>query len=504
MEKRASIEYEEVSSDSLEIQPLNQEQQDTEKPNNFIDKIGLRLRAEIRGIERVPDNQRQKGSMLTPFFIFASPNLAISALSTGALGPAVFGLDFWTCVIIIVVWSFIGALPVGLFAVFGMRFGLRQQILSRYLTGNVMGRIFALFNVISCIGWNAINIIPSVELLCQMGPLPPWAGCLIFVVITCGIAVLGYQYIHVYERYSCIPNFIVYLFIIARLTMQNDFSVGTMARGTAEAGNVLTYIATIFGFVAGWSPSAADFMVYMPANTKRWKVFWPMVFGLSLPSIFTLILGAACGMTTFNNPEYDAAFKSDSIGGLVYAILVTNSFRGFGKFLCVILAMSAVANNLPGSYSLALSTQAIWSQLARFPRIGWCLVGNFVSLALAIPAYYRFSATMSNFLSIIGYNVSIYIGITMSEHLLFRKSLAAYDVTNYHDKSTTPVGFAGVAAFCVGVATTVLSMNQTWYLGVISQRFGEYGGEVAFELNIVSAFVVYSLIRPFELKRFGR
>ncbi|CAH2354008.1 purine-cytosine permease Fcy2p [[Candida] railenensis] len=488
----------------IEKRGLEEVNQEDVAPKNIIDKLGLRFNAEIRGVERVPEDQRSKGSMLTPFFIYASPNLAIAALSTGALGTASFGLDFWTCTIVIIIWSFIGALPVGLFAVFGMKFGLRQQILSRYFTGNIMGRVFALFNVISCIGWNAINIIPSVELLAQLGPLPPWAGCLIFVVITCVIAMWGYKYIHLYERYSGIPNFIIYLVIIARLTMSKNFTFGTMGKGTAEAGNVLTFIALIFGFVAGWCPSAADFMVYLPSNTKSWKVFWPMVFGLSLPSMFALILGAACGSATATDPDWADAFESDSIGGLVYAILVPNSLHGFGKFCCVILALSGVANNLPGSYSLSLAIQAVWSPLAKFPRIGWCFVGNFLSLALSIPAYYKFSATMSNFLSIIGYNVSIYIGISLSEILVIRRSWSAYDFSNFDDGSTVPIGIAGVFTFCCGVATTVLSMNQTWYSGVISQKFGEYGGEVSFELNIVACFIIYSIVRPIEKKYFKR
>lgn len=473
-------------------------------PKNFIDKLGLLLNAEIRGIERVPDDLREDKSMWGPLTIFLSPNLAIAALGSGALAPTVFGLDFWTSVIIIIVWSLIGALPVAFCATFGMKFGLRQQIMSRYFTGNIMGRVFAFFNAISCIGWNAINIIPSVELLSSMGPLPPWAGCLILVILTCVIAILGYKYIHIYERYSGIPNFIIYLILIARLAKSGNFEFGTMDTGKAEAGNVLTFIALVFGFVAGWTPSSADYFVYIPSNTPSWRIFVPVFIGLSVPCIFTLILGAACGMGTLGNEEWAAAFEKDSIGGLVYQILVENSLHGFGKFCCVILALSAIANNLPGSYSLSLSIQALWSPLAKFPRIGWCIAGNFLSLGLSIPAYYVFSQAMSNFFSIIGYNVSIYIGITLCEHFIFRKGFGGYDITNFEDRKTLPVGLAGLFAFCCGVVTTVLSMNQTWYSGVILQTFGKYGGEISFELNIFTTFIVYAIVRPFEKKYFKR
>ena len=72
-----------------------------------------------------------------------------------------------------------------------------------------------MFNVISCIGWNAVNVIPCAQLLNSVGPLPPWAGCLILVGCTCIFAVFGYKTVHLYEKYSWIPNFIVFMIIIA-------------------------------------------------------------------------------------------------------------------------------------------------------------------------------------------------------------------------------------------------------------------------------------------------
>lgn len=475
-----------------------------EKTDNFLNKIGLKFNAEIRGVERVPESKREDGNWLNSLTVFLSPNFAVSTLSTGMMGPTYYDLDFRTCILCIVFMGILGSIPVGLYSIFGAKFGLRQQILSRYFTGNIMGRVFAFFNVISCIGWNAINIIPSVQMLVSLGSLPAWAGCLIFVVITSVLALFGYKTIHIYERYCWIPNCIVYLIIIARFTMSHKFTWGHMETGTTEAGNVLTFISAIFGLTAGWSPSAADYFVYMPSNTNPWKIFFCMVVGLSFPAIFTMILGAAIATSTHSDPAWKAAYDDNSVGGLIYQVLVTDSLHGFGKFCVVVLAFSTISNNLPGSYSLSLATQAIWSPLARFPRLGWCLIGNFVSLALCIPAYYVFAETMSNFLSIIGYNVSIYIGITLAEHFVFRRGFKGYNPEDCDDRSKLPVGVAGVFAFAVGVACTVLSMNQTWYQGVIAKKLGEYGGDIGFELNIAGSFIAYCCARPFELKYFGR
>lgn len=475
----------------------------TVEADNFLDKIGLRFNAEIRGIERVPEDQREDGNWLNSLTVFLSPNFAVSSLSIGVMATTYYQLDFRTSVLCIVFMSIVGSVPVGLYSIFGAKFGLRQQILSRYFTGNIMGRVFAFFNVISCVGWNAVNVIPSVQMLVSLGPLPPWAGCLIFVVCTCTLALFGYKTVHLYERYSWIPNLIIYFIMIARFTMAKKFTWGTMEKGKAEAGNVLSFISSVFGLTAGWSPSAADYFVYMPSKTNPWKIFFCMVVGLSVPAIFTLILGAAIGTSTLTDPVWNAAYNDNSIGGLVNQVLIQDSLHGFGKFCVVILSFSTISSNLPGSYSLTLAIQAVWSPLAKFPRLGWCLIGNFVSLAICIPAYYVFAEAMSNFLSIISYNVSIYFGISLAEHFLFRKGFKGYHVENFNDRSELPVGVAGVVGFAFGVASTILCMDQTWYQGVIARKFGSSGGDISFELNIIFSFVGYAIVRPFELKYWG-
>lgn len=489
-----------VLSFDHEAQLMNQNQECSVTPG-FINKIGLKLHAEIRGIERVTEEQKQNGFWAAPISMFLAPNLAISALSTGMLGPTYFRLDFRTCVLCCLFFPMISAVPVGFFALFGTKFGLRQQILSRHLTGNLMGRVFALFSVMSCLGWNAVNVLPAVQMLVSLGPLPPWAGCLIFSVITCTLAFFGYKVIHTYQRYSWIPNLVVYLVIIARLCKSQVLRSEPVGGAEVTAGNVLSFITTIFGFVAGWSSSAADYFVYIPSDTPVWKMVLSMVIGMAIPCILTFILGAACAMGTFREPLWATAFQKNSVGGLVHQILVVDNLHGFGQFCMVILALSAVANNLPGSYSLSLSMQAIWSPLAKFPRLGWCIFGNFVSLGLSIPAYYVFAQTMSTFLSIISYNVSIYIGITFAEHFVYRKGFAGYDLSNFNDVNTIPVGIAGVFGFCCGITSTVLSMNHTWYRGVIARAIS---GDISFELNVAFAFVGYNLVRPFEIKYFGR
>lgn len=473
---------------------------------NFIDRWAGKLNAETKGIELITDEEKTESSVLNAATMWLSANFVIATFSLGALGITVFALSFWQAVLTIIFFALLGATPVAYFSVFGPKLGLRQIFLSKYLMGNYAMRIFAFINMVACVGWGAVNIMASAQLLniVNNGACPPWAGCLILIVCTILVTFFGYHVIHTYEKYSWIPNAIIFLIIIARMSMSGNFEFGEMKGGSVTAGHVLSFGGTVYGFATGWTTYASDYTVYQRRDSNPWRIFFGILIGLYTPLVFTLILGAACATGTLKDARWNELYQTKSISGLVYAILVEKSLHGFGEFCCVLLALSTVANNIPNMYSVSLSAQALWSKLAKIPRVFWTIVGNFVTLAICIPAYYEFDSVMENFMNLIGYYLAIYQAMCLLEHLIWnRGNFAAYDYENFQDKTKYPVGIAGVFGFCCGVAGVVIGMDQTWYAGVIGRRIGA-GGEIGFELAFAFAFIGFNLVRPLEKKYIGR
>jgi len=156
-------------------------------------------------------------------------------------------------------------------------------------------------------------------------------------------------------------------------------------------------------------------------------------------------------------------------------------------------------------YSIGLSIQAVWSKLIKVPRIAWTLIGNGITLAICIPAYYHFEAVVEHFMSMIGYYLAIYEAISYSEHFFYNKGkFFAYDFENHKDINSHPLGIAGTLAFCFGVAGAVVGMSQVWYVGPIAAYIGPMGGDVGFELAFGFAFIVFNVVRPLEKKYIGR
>lgn len=475
---------------------------------SFWDRIGAKLNAETKGVEPVTDEEKTDDSVINAASMWFSANMVIAAYALGTLGPLVFQLNFGVSVLVIVFFNLLGLVSVAFFSVFGAEFGLRQMILSRYLLGNVTARIFSCINVIACVGWSVVNTIASAQLLSMINPggrqCPPWAGILVITGCTVLVTFFGYGIIHKYEKWSWVPNFVVFLVIIACLAKNGSFTNGEWGGGATTAGGVLSFGSAIYGFATGWTTYAADYTVYMPRNFNKMKIFFSLVAGLAFPLFFTMILGAASARATLSNPAYLEYYKSDSIGGLTFAILVPDSLHGFGQFCCVVLAMSTVANNIPNMYSTALSAQATWEPLAKIPRVVWTLVGNAASLAIAIPAYYKFESFMQNFMDSIGYYLAIYTSISLSEHFIYRRGFKGYDVNAWDKWSQLPIGIAGCSALFVGAVGVALGMSQTYWTGEIGRLIGEFGGDIGFELGAGFAFVTFNLVRPLELKYMGR
>ncbi|RCK67409.1 Purine-cytosine permease FCY21 [Candida viswanathii] len=470
---------------------------------NFFDRIAHKLNAETKGIELVTDEEKTDHSFWNLATMWLSANLVIATFSLGALGITVFGLAFGQAVLVIIFFSALGAFSVGFFSTFGSALGLRQMLLSKFLIGDYGTRLFAAINCVACIGWGSVNIMSSAQLLhiVNNGALPPWAACLILVFCTVIVTFFGYHVIHTYEKWSWIPNLIIFIIIIVRFAMSGKFHSEGFSSGKTTAGNVLSFGATVFGYATGWTTFSADYVVYHPRNSSPWKVFFSVYLGLLLPLWFILILGSACATGIATDPEWTELYNEHSVGGLVYAILVTNSLHGFGQFCCVVLALSTVANNIPNMYSMGLSAQTVWSKFRKIPRVFWTFVANGATLAICIPAYYKFEAVMHNFMNLISYYLAIYESMMYSSHFIWHGGkMSSYDYESWDDKSAYPLGLAAIFGFACGVAGVVLGMNQTWYSGVLAKPIGDFGGDIGFELGFAFSFIGFNIARYFEKK----
>jgi NCS1 nucleoside transporter family len=313
--------------------------------------------------------------------MWLSANMVVSSFAIGVLGKSIFFLGFADAVLVIIFFNLIGVIPVAYFSTFGPRFGLRQMVLSRFWFGWYGVKLIAVFNVLACIGWSSVNSIVGAQLIHAVNSdVPGWAGILIISICTMLVCFFGYKVVHIYEFWSWIPTFIIFMIILGTFAHSGDFVNIPMGVGTSELGSVLSFGSVIYGFATGWTSYAADYTVYQPVTMSRTKVFFATWIGLIVPLLFTEMLGCAIMTATALNGGdnvYQTGYDASGTGGLLAAVLFPH-LGNFGKFCLVMLALSIIANNCPNIYSVALTMQVVSRWTAKVPRFIWTAIATAV------------------------------------------------------------------------------------------------------------------------------
>lgn len=152
--------------------------------------------------------------------------------------------------------------------------------------------------------------------------------------------------------------------------------------------------------------------------------------------------------------------------------------HGFGKFCGVILALGLIQNTVPSTYVCGINFQILGSVPAKIPRFVWNTVAVIIYTVCALAGRDSLSAILTNFLALMGYWISIWIAITISEQVIFRR-IGGYDWTAWDKQNQLPLGIAALIAFLIGWAGAILCMAQVWYVGPIASKIGDYGADVS-------------------------
>src|SRR5215468_332540 len=269
--------------------------------------------------------------------------MEFATIFVGILAIAAFGLGFWEAAGAIVLGSALGGLTQGILSTKGPQYGVPQMVLSRLgfgYWGNVLPA--GINAVVAGIGWFAVNSVSGALALNALTHMPQVLCLLIVVVVQIVVAFLGYNLIHVFERYA-FPVLAV-IFLIASGVVLSKAHPG--AAHHTIAGAFLIALGATFGYAVGWNPYASDYTRYFKPDTSKLAIAWWAGFGL-LPSVladFTL-LAIALGAVAANALNiYSGALSFTALGVRlplhIRRAIVALGFGTIGFFL----AWSALGN----------------------------------------------------------------------------------------------------------------------------------------------------------------
>ena len=412
--------------------------------------------------------------------LWFSINLAANNITLGMLGPVVFYLSFRDCALLAVFGMLVGCLPVAYISIWGPRSGHRAMVLARYIMGWWPAKLIVILNLIVLLGYCLIDAVIAGQILSAVSPngsMSVIVGIVIVAIITWSITTFGYSVFHWYERYSWLPQLIVLCILAGVAGPRFDLETSSSGDRLTIIGNRLSFFSLCLSAAITYAGGAADFFVYYPEETPRWKVFSVTMLGLSLSFTFAFILGIGLGSGVATDAAWGDAYKV-SQGALIVAGY--EPLGTFGQFCSVIVALGLIANMTAPTYVSGVDFQVLGRWCTLIPRFVWNTVGVVIYTVCAIAGRESLAGIFTNFLALMGYWVSIWIAIFLEEHLIFRKVMKAdFDWENWNNREKLPVGIAALVAFLVGWAGSILSMAQVWYIGPIAAEVGEYGADVS-------------------------
>ena len=417
------------------------------------------------------------------------------------VGTTSFGLSLQTSALIILFFTLISTMPVAYMSTWGPKTGMRQLIQARFSFGRYFVSILILLNLATLSGFCVIDSIVGGTALSAVKngkTIDDTVGIVIICLLALIISFCGFRVLHIYERWACLPALIA-LIIAAGC---GGKKLGQQAETpAATAAQVLSFGGLVASFMLPWAALASDFSTYLHPEAPSFRIALYTYTGLSLPTILLMTLGAAMGGALPNVPEWQTAYDQNAASGVLSAML--HPAGGFGQFVTVILAFSMLGNLAATMYSISLNLQMSMPWLFRVPRFFFSIVITGIVIGIAIDAAKHFFINLENFLGVVGYWSSVFIGVVLTEHLLFRQgSFIQYteDKLAWNDAKKLPLGFAAIGAAVLCFALVIPCMGQTWFTGPIAKTTGDIG----FEIAIVLSAVLYVPLRLVEKKMCGR
>lgn len=440
------------------------------------------------GNERVPDVDRH-GRPVQLFWTWTSPNLEFATVFVGVLAVSVFGLTFVQALVAILLGNLLAGVAHGVLSARGPAAGVPQMVLGRLafgFRGNILPA--GLMTITSGFGWFAVNSVSASFALSSLTGWSPVLWLVVVVIVQVAIAFLGHNFVQAFERWA-FPVLAVIFGIGAIVVLAHtDVTFVPQGGGTGGLGGFLLTVGAVFGYTAGWTPYAADYTRYLPADTSRRAV--GLAAGLGNAGVCTILMivgagsvsaAAAAGITS-DNP-------TTAYVGVLGSVLAALTLLA--------IAVGAVAANALNIYSGAMAFLSMGIPVPlRQARAYVAAVFGVVGFVIALIALGDAGASYENFLLVIVYWIGPWLGVVFADQWLRRGQLP---VDLFYDR--TYENPAGVIALVVSVVVSVaLFANQTLFTGFVARAVPAVG-DIAFEVGIVLAAVLYVLLAGRRIRR---
>ncbi|MGO9425767.1 MAG: purine-cytosine permease family protein [Steroidobacteraceae bacterium] len=437
---------------------------------------------EKRSIDYVPIAERH-GKVWHLWPVWFSGDAHLATVATGVVGVALGGNLVWMTVAV-VFGSALGTFFMAFHSTQGPQLGLPQMIQSRPQFGYVGALLVWGVALIAYIGFNAFNQILAAQTLHSLYGIDQGPTELIFALLSVSLAVVGYDVIHIAQRW------IAYVLIGALLV----FTAAVLTRTHLSAQQlawrdfpVVPFLAQFFAAAAyqvSWSIYVSDYSRYLPRDVGVSASFWWTYLGAFIGGSWTMLVG------TVSAALYPKLEFATAVRAAADAVI-----PGFGKplLLCSLLGLVTITTlNFYGAsltlLSVADSLKPSRPTLAK--RMLTLIISTMAASSLALASTENFVAKFGEFLAILLYLFTPWTAINLVDFYWVRKGhYSVREIFNPHGMYGR-WNWRGLLAYGVGFAAMVPFFSvEGLYVGPVAAALG--GADIAMLIGLPVSTVVY-------------
>lgn len=360
-------------------------------------------------VRPVPLSERSMGFFST-FSLWVGANVVVTTVFTGMM--LVPDLTLIHAILLILVGSLLGGIPLMLTGNIGTRTGLPTMILMRGAFGHRGAALPAAVNTIVLIGWSWVQAyMAGLSLNHAVEYLTGYSNINLFVIITEVFVVLITIYGHrgIEKTENIVATLMLILSVIVFAYMFIAFDIGRLIQMKASENPAITAMVAFDIVIAtsfSWMSSAADFNRH--CRTEKTGMTGTML-GYVTASIIAMGLGATVsGFSLLSGMEqtYDPT------------TLIGSFNPALGFVAAIVIFLSVLSTNVMALYS------ATMSYLAIFPKSTYVLPTAVLGVMAVAGAMLKewLLANFQDFLLMIGTLFIPVIAVFLVDYYILKKS----------------------------------------------------------------------------------
>lgn len=436
---------------------------------------------EGHSVEIIPASERGGKVWHLGTFWFAA-NQQFLTVITGVLG-VVLGLNLFWAIVAIVLGNIVGTIFMAYHSAQGPILGVTQMIQSRGQFGFYGAFFLFVAAFFLQFGFFASATTLSGDALNALTPhISVPAGILIMSVPVLLLALLGYRWLHAWQRWASVVLAVVFAIVTVEAIAKaasDGLPASAMSTTAPDWAAFLAVVSVAATYAITWAPFVSDYSRYLPENTSVSSSFWWTYAGTAVSCIWLEVLGSLIAVLY---PHVGTAGALSTLSG---------------SWILVIMAISLVGAATTNLYSgmLALATAATtWRRQWRPPlvRLTGIAITFATGLVVALAGYRSFLSNFENFLLVLAFVFIPWTAVNLLDFYIVRRG--RYDARSFF----TPSGLYGgwiwqtLVAYFIGLAAEVPFIDQQFYVGPLVKHLG--GADLSWIVGLVVPSVLYLLL----------